>query len=48
MVVVSDWEFSTASPCDDCGERPEDYWQMTKVNKNWICIRCLGKRITGI
>lgn len=55
---IYDWAFSTSMPCDDCGERPEDYWNMAmievaivdnlKYQMKWVCMRCLGARVTGI
>lgn len=46
-VVVTDWEFSTARPCDKCGNRPGDYWEMAKVKGNYICILCLGEMVVA-
>ncbi len=48
-VIVVDWEFSSSRPCERCGKRPVDYWQIAKVrveikevNGKWICLDCLG------
>lgn len=41
-VLITDWRFSSKESCNECGKSPEDYWQMAKVNGNWICIDCLG------
>lgn len=41
-VVVTDWIFSTCIDCELCGDCPDDYWQMAKVNGQWICLQCLG------
>lgn len=57
-IVVYDWEFSTSRLCDDCEDRPEDYWQMARIEvaivdnlkyqMKWVCMRCLGARVVNI
>lgn len=57
-VIVYDWEFDVDRLCEDCGKRPSDYWNMARIEvetekpliyqMKWICMNCLGTRVTGI
>ncbi len=55
---IYDWEFQIDRLCDDCGKRPDDYWNMARIEveaekplmyqMKWVCMNCLGRRVTGI
>lgn len=57
-VIVYDWEFETDRLCGDCGKRPNDYWNMTRIEveaekpgmyqMKWVCMNCLSARVTDI